>query len=377
MTEPLYTRELRSLITEDGVLELSIATALVPEPADDEVVVRIEAAPINPTDLAILFGPADLARLSAAGAVQAPKVTAPVPKKFMKIVRGRLGKALSAGVEGAGVVTGAGASEAAQALLGETVSVVGDGMFTQYRCVPVRNVLRMPADVTPRQAASSYVNPMTALAMVETLRAEGHRALVHTVAASNLGQMLARLCRKDGIGLVNIVRKPEQETLLRSMRCEHVVNSASDHFRAELIEAIAATGATLAFDAIGGGRMANTVLTCMEKGLASSGPFSRYGSSVFKQLYVYGRLDLSPQELTAAYGFAWSVGGWLLSNFLARQSAEKVEQMKSRVAKEIKTTFASHYAATASLNEALSPAAIAVYSQRLTNQKYLITPCVS
>lgn len=368
MTDTLQSRELRSLVTDDARLELFIETVAVPEPKDDEVVVRIDAAPINPTDLALLFGPADLATLRTEGG----KTTADIPEKLMKVVKARIGRPMPVGVEGAGEVMKAGT--AAGELLGKIVSLVGDGMYAQYRCVKAKDVMPMPQGVSARQAASSFVNPMTALAMVETMRDEGHSAIVHTVAASNLGQILNRICLNEGIGLVNIVRRPEQEKLLRDAGAKYVVNSASDNFRAELTDAIAATGATLAFDAIGGGRMANTVLSCMERASSRGANFNRYGSETFKQLYVYGRLDLSPQELTAAYGFAWSVGGWLLSHFLAKATPERIRAMKQKVAEEITTTFASHYSAEVSLEEALSPQAIGIYSKRATGSKYLVLP---
>ncbi|MCY4426392.1 MAG: zinc-binding dehydrogenase [Halieaceae bacterium] len=370
----LQSRELRSLVKPDLSLELSLHTVSVPEPGADEVLVRIEGAPINPTDLALLFGPADLSSAICTGTDSEPVVTAAVPEKLKGVVQARIGESLPAGFEGAGVVVGAGSSAAAQDLLGRTVAMTGDGMFSQYRCVPCRAVMVMEEGVTPREAASSFVNPMTALSMVETMRMDGHSALVHTAAASNLGQMLNRICLNEGIGLVNVVRSSEQEALLRGMGAEHVVNSTADDFRKQLTDTIAATGATVAFDATGGGRLGNTILSCMERAAARGQQFSRYGSETFKQLYVYGRLDLTPMQLTAAYGFAWGVNGWLLSHFMARAGDELITSLKQKIGREIRTTFASHYAGELSLQEALSPERIAVYSRRATGKKYLINP---
>lgn len=372
--EARQSRELRSLVKSDLSLELSLHTVAVPEPGEDDVLVRIEGAPINPTDLALLFGPADLSTISRTGTDAEPVITAEIPEKMKGMVQARLGTALPVGFEGAGIVVEAGSSGSARKLVGRTVAITGDGMFSQYRCVPSRDVLVMEQGVTPRQAASSFVNPMTALCMVETMRLEGHSALVHTAAASNLGRMLNRICIDEGIGLVNVVRSEEQEELLRAMGAEHVANSTRDDFRRQLTKAVAATGATLAFDATGGGRLGNTILSCMERAAASGQRFSRYGSSTFKQLYVYGRLDLTPMQLTAAYGFAWSVGGWLLPQFLERAGEERIAALKQKIAREIRTTFASHYAGELSLQEALSAEHIAVYSRRSTNNKYLINP---
>jgi NADPH2:quinone reductase len=366
--------QLRSLITKDARLELSLTSVEVPEPGPDEVVVRIEAAPINPSDLALLFGPADMSTAEVSGTAESPVVTAQIPQALMGMVAGRVGESMPVGNEGAGVVVKAGSSDAAQALLGKTVAVAGGEMFAEYRCVNVFMVMPMAEGTTPREAASSFVNPMTALGMVETMRAEGFTALVHTAAASNLGQMLNRICIDEGIELVNIVRSDEQAAILREIGAKHVVDSASEHFPEELTTAIEATGAYLAFDATGGGRLANSILTCMERSASRGSPYNRYGSDVPKKVYVYGRLDLSPLELTAAYGFSFCVCGWLLMPFLQKIGLQRMQELQQRVAREIRTTFASHYTEEVSLAGALSPAAMAVYGQRRTGQKYLITP---
>ncbi len=374
MSAPEQSRQIQSLISKEGQLQLSIAAVELPKPGPDDIIVRIEAAPINPSDLALLTGPADLGTAVAGGTVESPVVTADIPSRLMGMVAGRVGEPMAVGNEAAGVVVAAGSSDAAQSLLGKTVGIAGGEMFAEYRCVNAMMALPMPAAVSPAQAASSFVNPMTALGMVETMRDEGFTALVHTAAASNLGQMLNRVCLADGIDLVNIVRKPEQEEILREIGAKYVVNSSSDSFADDLTAAIEATGAYLAFDATGGGNMANTILTCMERAATKGMEYNRYGSDTMKKVYVYGRLDLSPIQLTAAYGFSFSVSGWLLTPFLQRIGIPRMIELRQRVAAEISTTFASHYTAEISMEEALSLDTLRLCSQRQTGQKYLINP---
>ena len=367
--------QLRSLIKEDNTLELSLVELPIPQPGEDEVVVRVEATPINPSDLALLVGPADMTTASVSGTAQRPVITAAIPDSLMKMVAPRIGQSLAVGNEGAGVVIAAGASDAAQALLGKTVGMVGGEMYSQYRCVNVSQCLPLMAGTTAEQAASCFVNPMTALGMVETMRMENHKALVHTAAASNLGQMLNRVCQQDGIDLVNIVRKPEQEDILKSLGARYIVNSSADSFYDDLTEALVATGATLAFDATGGGKLASDILACMENAASRDlEAYNRYGSDVFKQVYIYGGLDRSPTVLNRSFGLAWGVGGWLLTFFMQRAGMEKIVEMRQRVAAQIGTTFASHYTDRVSLSEALSLEAIAVYGKQATGQKYLILP---
>ena len=287
--------ELRSLVKSCGELELSLVSTVIPTPAPDEVVVRIEAAPINPSDIGLLFGAADMSTAHASGSADSPVVTASIPERFLKSMAGRLDQSMPVGNEGAGVVVEAGVSGAAQALLGKPVAVIGGAMYTQYRCIKVDQCLLLPDGTTPAEGASCFVNPLTALGMVETMRREGHKALVHSAAASNLGQMLSKICIKDQIALVNIVRKPEQEQILRSLGAKHVCNTASSTFMEELTAALIATGATVAFDATGGGKLAGQILTCMEAALNKSAKeYSRYGSTTHKQVYIYGGLD-NPQ----------------------------------------------------------------------------------
>jgi NADPH:quinone reductase-like Zn-dependent oxidoreductase len=373
---PATALQLRSLISADGTLELALHEAPVPTPAADEVLIRIEATPINPSDIGLLFGAADLSTMTVDGPAERPRVRARVPEAAMPAMAGRAGQALPVGNEGCGTVVAAGASPAAQALLGRRVAAIGGGMYAQYRAVKADACLLLPAGATPQQGASCFVNPLTALGFVQTMKREGHTALVHTAAASNLGQMLHRICRQDGIGLVNIVRKPEQAALLRGLGAEHVVDSSAPDFEARLVDAVAATGATLAFDATGGGTLASQILVAMEAALLrkAGGGYSRYGTDIHKQVYLYGNLDISPTVIHRRVGMAWGVGGWLVFPYLAKLAPEAVQALKQRVADELTTTFASHYSHEVSLAGALSAAAIAGYTRRATGEKYLITP---
>jgi NADPH:quinone reductase-like Zn-dependent oxidoreductase len=367
--------QLRSLIRKSGELEISLASLPTPEPADDEIVVRVEATPINPSDLGLLIGAADMTTAKASGTKDAPVITAKVPEAAMKAMAGRLDESMPVGNEGAGVVIKTGSSDAAKALMGKTVAMIGGAMYAQYRCLKARDVLVLPAGTTPAEGASCFVNPLTALGMTETMRREGHKALVHTAAASNLGQMLNRICLKDGIGLVNIVRSPQQAGILREIGARHVVDSTAPGFMDALTEALVETGATLGFDAIGGGKLAGQILTCMEIAANKTAKvYSRYGSSVHKQVYIYGSLDPGPVELNRAFGMAWGVGGWLLFPFLQKIGRADADRLRQRVAAELKTTFASRYTQVVSLQEALQLSNIAVYAKRATGEKYLINP---
>ena len=367
--------QIRSLVKDDNTLEISLAQVDFPAPGPDEVLVRIEAAPINPSDLALLVGPADPATFRQGGTAQRPVLTADIPAAAMRLVAGRLNESLPVGNEGAGVVVAAGSSAAAQALLGRTIGMVGGEMFAQYRCLHVNQCLPLEEGTTAAQGASCFVNPLTALGMVETMRREGHKALVHTAAASNLGQMLNRVCLADGVELVNVVRKAEQEKILRELGAKYVVNSSAASFMSDLTAAIKATGATIAFDATGGGKLASQILSCMEAAAVSSMKvYNRYGSDVFKQVYIYGGLDRSPTELSRNFGFSWSIGGWLLFPFLQKVGIEKMLELRARVAREIKTTFASHYTSEISLAQTLSLEALATYGKQATGEKFLIRP---
>jgi NADPH:quinone reductase-like Zn-dependent oxidoreductase len=367
--------QLRSLIKNSGELELSLARVPIPEPGPDEVVVRVEASPINPSDLGLLIGAADLSTAKMSGTRDAPVVTAKIPEAAMKGMAGRLDQSMPVGNEGAGVVIKTGSSDAAKALMGKTVAMIGGAMYAQYRCLKASECLPLPDGITPAEGASCFVNPLTSLGMVETMRTEGHKALVHTAAASNLGQMLNKICLKDGIGLVNIVRSSQQAEILRKIGARYVVDSTAQTFTADLAAAVEQTGATIAFDAIGGGRLAGQILGAMEIAANKNAKaYSRYGSSVHKQVYLYGSLDPGPVILDRSFGMAWGVGGWLLFLFLQKIGPAEAAKLRQRVVNELKTTFASHYTREVSLQEALQPSNIAVYGKRATGEKFLINP---
>lgn len=367
--------QLRTLLKKSGELEVSLVNIPTPEPAEDEVVVRIEATPINPSDLGLLFGPADMANARVSGSKDQPTITAQMPEAAMRMMAGRLDQSLPVGNEGAGTVIRTGSSDAAKALMGKTVSAIGGAMYSQYRVLKARDVMELPAGTTAADGASWFVNPLTALGMTETMRRENHKALVHTAAASNLGQMLNRICIKDGIGLVNIVRSKEQADILKKIGAKYIVDSTASSFLDDLTGALVETGATIAFDAIGGGKLASQILTAMEVAANKTAKeYSRYGSNVYKQVYIYGSLDTRPTELTRAFGLTWGVGGWLLTPFLQKIGPAEIGRLRQRVASELKTTFASHYTKVVSLQEVLDPANIAVYNKRSTGEKFLINP---
>lgn len=386
---PKEALQVRSTIRRTGELELALVSVPVPEPGDNEVLIRVEATPINPSDQANLFGPADLSTVVQSGTRERPIITAKIPESALASVTGRLDIPMPAGNEGAGTVVRAGSSALAQSLLGKTVAAIPTGMYSQYRCADAASCIVLPEGTTAADGASCFVNPLTALSMVETMKREGHMALVHTAAASNLGQMLQRLCHKDGIALVNIVRNDAQAAILRDLGAAHVCNSASPSFQEELTQALVDTGATMAFDATGGGTLASSILSCMEAAIGrrargeagrTDAPGKkpdadgRYGSEIHKQVYLYGNLERGPTLLSRAYGSAWGVGGWLLFPFLQKVGREKAGQLRQRVAAEIKTTFASHYTKRVSLAGMLQADAIAEYSKRTTGTKYLVCP---
>jgi NADPH:quinone reductase-like Zn-dependent oxidoreductase len=373
MGEALTGLELRSTVTSGGELQLSLAEVMIEPPGPDEVIVRVEASPINPSDLGLLLGPADLATLKAGGTTDRPTLSAAIPPQRMPAMKPRLDESMPVGNEGAGTVVQAG--ETAAHLLGRKVGMIGGAMYTQYRKLPARDCIVLPEGASAADGASMFVNPLTALAFVETMRAEGHKAIVHTAAASNLGQMLNKICLADGVPLVNIVRSAEQAAILRGIGAAHIVDSGAEDFEAALTDAIAETGATLGFDAIGGGKLAGQILSAMETAAnRNAASYSRYGSTTFKQVYIYGALDLGPTLLNRAFGMSWSLGGWLLTPFLMKAGAEVVGRLRQRVADELKTTFASHYTATISLADTLRPDIVQAYQRKTTGEKYLIDP---
>ena len=376
MTEQTIPRsglQLRSTVHSDGRLELSLREAEVTQPGAGEILVRVEATPINPSDLGVLIGPADLSSFTVGGTADKPTAVATIPAQRMPAMKARLDQAMPVGNEGAGVVIGAG--EGAEHLLGKTVALLGGAMYAQYRLARAADVMVLPEGITPAQGASCFVNPLTALGMVETMRREGHTALVHTAAASNLGQILNKICLKDGIALVNIVRSAEQAQTLRDIGAKYVCNSSDEDFKEQLVNALIETGATIAFDATGGGRLADQILTAMEAALIRTATsYQRYGSAQHKQVYTYGGLDMRPTELTRTYGMAWGVGGWLLTWFLEKIGPAAAQALRQRVLDELTTTFASRYTAEISLAQAIELDVIGAYSKVKTGEKYLINP---
>jgi NADPH:quinone reductase-like Zn-dependent oxidoreductase len=372
---PSTGRSLRSHVTTQGTLEISLAEVAVVEPGPKEVVVRVEASPINPSDLGLLFAGADMSQATVSGTADNPLVTAPIDANALRGLSARLGMPLPVGNEGAGTVIAAGSSEAAHALLGKTVAVAGGSMYGQYRTVDVTLVMALPDGTSPRAGASAFVNPLTALGMVATMRKEGRTGIVHTAAASNLGQMLVKLCGEEHVALVNIVRRPEQVQTLRALGAQYVCDTSSPSFMGDLIEAVGATSATIGFDATGGGNLASQILSAMEVAASKAAPeYSRYGSTTHKQVYIYGGLDRGPTVLTRSFGFAWNVGGWLLTPFLQSIGPDAVNGLRQRVARGLDTTFSSTYTKEVSLAEALQPEAFNVYGRQASGEKYLITP---
>ena len=372
-----YSKEIRSTVTSEGNLELSITKVQVPTPNDDEVLIEVHAAPISPSDLALLitFG-ADLANINISGSGENTVASMKVHPAMMKSMKSRMDQPMPVGNEGAGVIVDAGSN--VKHLIGKTVGLAGGAMYSQYVCVPAVNCLVMDDETTPAEAASSFVNPMTALSFIETMKMENHTAIVHTAAASNLGQMLVKICKDDGVPLVNIVRKSEHVELLKGLGAEYICNTSDDDFMESLVAALVETGATLGFDATGGGNngeLPGQILAAMEIAANKTAKeYSRYGSDTYKQVYIYGGLDQSPTILKRSFGMSWGLGGWLLTPMIGRIGMERFQQMRERVAAEITTTFASNYVQEISFEEMLQPEIIKSYAKQATGEKYLVTP---
>ena len=359
----------------EGQLEVYFEHLPIPEPKPHEILVKVLAAPINPSDIILLFGGADLETARATTRNGLPSITADISPAGMRALASRVGEALPIGNESSGLVVAAGDSPAAQALVGKTVAILGGEMYAEYRCLPVQAALPLPDGTDPVDGASCFVNPLTSLAFTETMRLEGHSAIIHTAAASNLGQMLVKICAKDGIPLVNIVRSDGQAELLKGLGAEFVVNSSDSDFRDRLVDAATETGATLAFDAIGGGKMGGQILAAMEvAAVKRMTAYSRYGSDTFKQLYIYGVLDKSPTEFNRSFGFSWAMGGFLLTPFMTRVGPDVIARMRQRVVDELTTTFKSHYSHQISLVDALNLDIARAYNVKRTGEKYLIRP---
>ncbi len=372
---PTENLTLLSLIKESGELEISLARLPMPEPKPHEVLVKVLATPINPSDLGLLVGAADVRTVRASTRDGLPLITADVPAPGMRAMAGRVGEAMPVGNEGCGRVVKAGASPEAQALLGKTVALLGGAMYADYRCLPAAMCMELPDGTAPADGASCFVNPLTSLAFTEVMRSEGHTAIAHTAAASNLGQMLVKICAKDGIPLVNIVRSEEQAALLRGIGAKYVLNSTTESFPDDLAAAFTETGVTLGFDAIGGGKLSGQMLAAMEvAAVKRMTTYSRYGSDTFKHVYIYGGLDLAPTTLTRSFGLSWSLSGFLLTPFMAKAGPEVMGRMRKRVVDELTTTFKSHYSHQISLTDALKPDVLAAYNAKRTGEKYLICP---
>ena len=368
------SKQIRSEVTKEGKLLIYVESTAMPEPKEDEVLIRIEASPINPSDLGLLIGPADVSSMSVSGEGENAVVTMDIPEGLLRMLETRLDQSLPVGNEGGGVVVKAGHKDL-EDLVGKTVGVAGGSMYSQYRCVNAASCFVMHEGVTSAESASCFVNPLTALGMVETMRLENHSALVHTAAASNLGQMLIKICLDEDVPLVNIVRKEEHVDMLNSLGAKFVCNSSKETFMQDLVSALVETGATIGFDATGGGKLSGQILTAMEVAANQTATeYNRYGSNTFKQVYIYGGLDRSPTTLNRAFGFSWGLGGWLLTPFIGRIGPERFEELKQKVADEIKTTFASHYTKEISLEGVLQPENINVYSKQATGEKYLVNP---
>lgn len=367
------SKQLFSTISSNGELSFSLVETDVPKPKPHEIIVKMEAAPINPSDMWPMFGPADLREASFSD--DGKTLKAPVHETMLSRIKPRLDQTLPVGNEGAGTVVAAGDSPQAQSLIGKTVAVLTGASFAQYCCVPIQACMVHNEGTTAKQAASSFVNPLTALSMVETMRLEGHKAIVHTAAASSLGLMLNKICIQEGIDLVNIVRKQEQVDILKGIGAKYVLNSSDESFKKDLYKAIEATGATLAFDAIGGGTLVSDILTAMEAvGSKDATGLNTYGSPELKQVYIYGNLDFSPSVLNRAYGMTWAIGGWLLMRFLGKLEVKDVLAMHKKVADEINTTFALQFSDEITLEEAMQPTNIARYNAKKTGEKFLINP---
>ena len=373
----LKSKEIRSEITSEGKLNLSIVTSDVPTPGDDDVLIKVEASPINPSDLGLLISfAADLDSISSQGSGDDTVTTLGIHPGLMQSMKPRIDKSMKVGNEGGGVIVDAGKN--VKNLIGKTVGVAGGAMYSQYRCLPAMSCLVMNEGTTSVEAASSFVNPLTALGFTETMKLENHTALVHTAAASNLGQMLVKICLADDIPLVNIVRKEEHVELLKKLGAKYICNTSDENFMKNLIDCLVETGATLGFDATGGGnegKLAGQILSAMEVAANKNATeYSRYGSDTYKQVYIYGGLDPTPTVLNRSFGLSWGLGGWLLTPFIGRVGTEKFQEMRERVAKEITTTFASSYTKEVSLEEMLEPDAIKTYAKQATGTKYLVTP---
>ena len=372
---PATNLTMLSEVKAGGVMEMYLAALPMPQPKDHEVLVKVLATPINPSDLGLMVGAADVASARSIDRDGQPGVAMDVSDAGMRFMASRVGQAMPIGNEGSGLVVAAGASDAAQALLGKTVALIGGEIYAEYRCLAAMACMPLPEGTEPEDGASCFVNPLTSLGFTETMKMEGYKGIVHAAAASNLGQMLVKICKADGIPLVNIVRSQAQVDLLKSIGAEIVLDSTAENFTDDLVQAIYDTEAFIGFDPIGGGKVSGQILAAMEAAAVKRmTSYSRYGSDQMKQVYIYGALDVGPTVLNRSFGLTWGLGGWLLTPFMAKAGAEIVGRMRARVAAELTTTFKSHYSHRISLAEAVNPATLQAYNAKRTGEKYLIKP---
>lgn len=363
-------KQLFTTLSSDGTLTVAVEDVTFPKPTGNQVLVKMEAAPINPSDLAILTSAADLENAEYSPG----KFVAKMPEPFNSAAKARHGQKLPAGNEGAGTVVATGDSDMAKALNGQRVACVPGNAYSQY-CIADAAMCLPLGDHSSEDGASAFVNPMTALGFAENAKMDGQKAIVHTAAASNLGQMLIKICQEDDIELVNIVRKAQHVDLLKGLGAKHVVNSSDDDFMQQLRTAIDATDAFYGFDPIGGGHATDNVFKAMEQvAVSKMTEYNRYGSNQQKRMFIYGRLDLGPTILTPSYGFGWTLSGWLLTPFLANAGMETVGRMRQRVLENLTTTFASSYKAKVNLEQMLEKDAVIDYRAMKTGEKYLVTP---
>ena len=374
-TLPTTNLTMLTEVSAEGRLDLYLAEPPMAVARDHEVTVKVLATPINPSDLGLMVGAADVSNARAGERDGQPCISMPVAEAGMRFMASRVGQALPIGNEGCGVVVVAGASPEAQALMGKTVALIGGEIYAQYRTLPAAMCMILPEGTAPEDGASCFVNPLTALGFVETMKMEGYTGLVHAAAASNLGQMLVKICKADGVPLINIVRSAAQAQLLRDIGATHILDSTSENFLAELTDAIAETGAFMGFDPIGGGKLSGQILGCMEQAaVRRMTSYSRYGSDQMKQVYIYGGLDVGPTVLNRNFGLTWGLGGWLLTPFMAKAGGEIVGRMRARVAAELTTTFKSNYSHEISLAEAVTLPNLSAYNAKRTGEKFLIRP---
>ena len=370
----MISRQLITTLSLTGTLSLSLQNTELPPLGAEDILLQVQAAPLNPSDMSFMFTQADLSTLTFDYDASTPCVSMQLPDIIDKRHQHRVEQTLPCGYEGAGVIIEVGSSLSRE-LIGRTVSCAIGGMYADYKVSPLNAVIVMPEGVTPMQAAAAFVNPMTVLAMLETRRLHQHKALVHTASASNLGKILIRCCKQQSIPLVNLVRNSNQIPALMSLGADIVLDTSDEDFAVQLYDAISQYEPTACFDPIAGGDLLSHVMSTMERVfIDKQQQFSHYGSGVFKQGFVYGHLDNAPLRFTHQIGFSWSLRGWLLGDVLPTLSAECITNMKKSIQSEITTTFASEFNTTITLADILNPVQIATYTAARSNEKFLVVP---